>query len=156
MERFPKSQAEAMRKILMLLPVFFACIQLLAQADSSVVLKPVEALSKADSVYLAKLNSSGNLMTGGGIGLMGASAYLIFYGHKRYIDKGTPPNTATTQRNKRQGTIYLAAGGVAAVGGVVLVALGASNKVTFKRKQKLMTLQSGLLDSGGLGLALGF
>jgi hypothetical protein len=36
------------------------------------------------------------------------------------------------------------------------VALGASNKVTFKRKQKLMSLQSGLLDSGGLGLAFGF
>jgi hypothetical protein len=156
MERFPKSQTETMRKILMLLPIFFACIQLLAQADSSVVLKPVKAFSKADSVYLAKLNSSGNLMIGGGIGLMGASGFLIYQGYKIYNDRGPTPNAATTERNKRQGTIYLAAGGVAALGGVVLVALGASNKVTFKRKQKLMSLQSGLLDSGGLGLAFGF
>ena len=145
-----------MRKILMLLPVFFACIQLLAQADSSVVLKPMKALSKADSVYLAKLNSSGNLMIGGGIGMMGASGFLIYQGYKVYNDRGPTPNAATTQRNKRQGTIYLAAGGVAALGGVILVALGASNKVTFKRKQKLMSLQSGLLDSGRLGLALYF
>ncbi len=140
----------------MLLPIFFASIQLLAQADSSVVLKPLKTFSKADSVYLAKLNSSGNLMIGGGIGLMGASGFLIYQGYKIYNDQGPTPNTATTERNKRQGTIYLAAGGVAALGGVVLVALGASNKVTFKRKQKLMSLQSGLLDSGRLGLALNF
>jgi hypothetical protein len=156
MERFPKSQTETMRKILMLLPIFFVCIQLLAQADSSVVLKSVKTFSKADSVYLAKLNSSGNLMIGGGIGLMGASGFLIYQGYKIYNDRGPTPNAATTERNKRQGTIYLAAGGVAALGGVVLVALGASNKVTFKRKQKLMSLQSGLLDSGRLGLALNF
>jgi hypothetical protein len=72
----------------MLLPIFFACIQLLAQADSSVVLKPVKAFSKADSVYLAKLNSSGNLMIGGGIGLMGASGFLIYQGYKIYNDRG--------------------------------------------------------------------
>ena len=80
-----------MRKILMLLPVFFACIQLLAQADSSVVLKPVKALSKADSVYLAKLNSSGNLMIGGGIGMMGASGFLIYQGYKVYNAEGQLP-----------------------------------------------------------------
>lgn len=156
MERFSKSQTEAMRKILMLLPILFACINLSAQTDSSIILKPVKTFSKADSVYLAKLNSSGNLMIGGGIGLIGASGFLIYQGYKIYNDRGPTPNAATTERNKRQGTIYLAAGGVAALGGVVLVALGASNKVTFKRKQKLMSLQSGLLDSSGLGLAFGF
>ncbi len=143
-----------MKYLLLVIFSAFVSLSLFAQNDS--LPKPSKTFTKADSVYLAKLNSSGNLMIGGGIGLMGASGYLIYYGHKTYIDKGTPPNTATTQRNKRQGTIYLAAGGVAAVGGVVLVALGASNKVTFKRKQKLMSLQSGLLDSGGLGLSFGF
>lgn len=154
MERFPKSQTEAMKNIVALLAVILFANFLSAQNDS--LTKPAKTFTKADSVYLSKLNSSGNLMIAGGVGLVGASGYLIYQGYKIYTDIGTPPNTATTERNKRQGTIYLAAGAAAAVGGIVLTAFGASNKVAFKRKKQLMTLQSGLLDSGGLGLALGF
>lgn len=144
-----------MKHVLILLFIIFASSGLFAQTDSSVT-KPIKNYSKADSVYMAKLNTSGNLMIGGGVGLMGASAFLIYQGYKIYNDRGPTPSAATTERNERQGTIYLAAGGIAAVGGVVLVALGTSNKVTFKRKKQLMSLQTGLLDSGGLGLAFGF
>jgi len=143
-----------MKLLLTFLLCTFTISVTFAQNDS--LPKPSKTYSKADSIYMSKLNTSGNLMIAGGIGLMGASGYLIYQGYKIYSDKGTPPNAAATERNQRQGTIYLAAGGIAAVGGVVLVALGASNKVAFKRRQKLMTLQGGLLESGGLGLAFGF
>lgn len=143
-----------MKYLLLIIFCVFTSSTLFAQNDS--LSRPSKILTKADSVYLAKLNSSGNLMIAGGIGLMGASGYLIYQGYKIYTDKGTPPNTATTQRNQRQGTIYLAAGGAAVVAGIVLTAFGATNKVAFKQRKKLMTLQSGLLDSGGLGLAFGF
>lgn len=142
-------------KYLLATLLFFSTLAF-AFAQTDTLGKSTKTYSKADSIYLAKLNNSGNLMIGGGVGLMGASGFLIYQGHKIYTDRGTTPNAATTERNKRQGTIYLAAGGVAAVGGVVLMALGASNKVAFKRKKKLMSLQGGLLDNGQLGLALGF
>jgi hypothetical protein len=52
--------------------------------------------------------------------------------------------------------LYLAAGGLAVVGAGVLIALGAVNKIDFKRRKKMMSLQAGILDSGRPGLALTF
>lgn len=119
------------------------------------------AFTRGDSLYLAKLNSSGNIMIAAGVGLSGAGAYLIYNGHKVYttpIDtKLTPGQQEESERqNHKQGTIYMAVGGVCIAGGLVLTALGAKNKVEFKKLKKRMTLQSGLLDNGNLGLALTF
>ncbi|MBK7148176.1 MAG: hypothetical protein IPH78_04955 [Bacteroidetes bacterium] len=114
-----------------------------------------------DSVNLSKMNTNGNLMIAGGVGLCGAGSYLIWQGTK--ILNTTPvaaPGTALyedeKQRNQRQGIIYLAAGGVGIAGGIILTAFGAKNKVEFKQRKRMMEMQTGLLDNGKLGLALTF
>jgi hypothetical protein len=131
-----------------------------AQTDSAIVKKQTAA-THADSLRLAKLNSNSNLMLAGGIGLCGVGGFLIYQGNKVYTTpvEGalTNPNyDAQLQQNHRQGTIYMAVGGVAIAGGLVLTAFGIKNKVEFKQRKKLLTAQIGLLDSGNIGLAMGF
>jgi hypothetical protein len=133
---------------------------LMAQSDSSSIRKPQPRIyTHYDSVHLAKLNSSGNLMIAGGLGLCIAGSYLFYEAHKVY---GTAPSAGSTNpseettRNHRQGTIYYVAGGVGAAAGILLTAFGARNKVDFKRQKRMMEMQGGLLDNGHLGLALNF
>ncbi len=114
-----------------------------------------------DSVNLSKMNTNGNLMIAGGVGLCGAGSYLIWQGTKILnTTPGAAPGTALyeeeKQRNQRQGIIYLAAGGVGIAGGIILTAFGAKNKVEFKQRKRIMEMQTGLLDNGKLGLALTF
>lgn len=131
-----------------------------AQTDSAMVKKQTTA-THADSLRLAKLNSNSNLMLAGGIGLCGVGGFLIYQGNKVYTtpvaNALTNPNyDAQLQQNHRQGTIYMAVGGVAIAGGLVLTAFGIKNKVEFKQRKKLLTAQIGLLDNGNIGLAMGF
>ena len=98
-------------------------------------------------------------MIGGGVGLIGAGTFLVYEGVKIYQTPASPSSTdpaGDVQRNHNQGTAYLAAGGIAYVGGVVLIALGVKNKIEFKHRKKLMTLESGLLQNGNLGAMLSF
>jgi len=131
-----------------------------AQADSSALGKtPAHVYTHYDSVYMARLNSNGNLMIAAGVGLCGVGSFLIYEGNKTYTSSIAPTSTTPTddlQRNHRQGTIYYAAGGIAIAGGIVLVALGAKNKVDFKLRKKMMEMQAGLLDNGNLGATLTF
>lgn len=112
--------------------------------------------TREDSMYLARLNTSGNLMIAGGIGLCGAGSYLIYQGFKVYNTKVPGNNADDISRNHKQGTAYIIAGGVGIVGGIVLTAFGARNKHEFMMRKKLMSLQSGLLDDGNIELALNF
>lgn len=132
--------------------------QCLAQADSSAAPKK-SALSRGDSLYMVKLNNSGNLMIAGGVGLTGVGGYLIYQGVKVYNSQ-VAPNTPTAaedlQRNHRQGVIYMAAGGVSIAGGIILTAFGAKNKIEFKHRKKQLQLETGWLPSGQMGLALTF
>ena len=134
--------------------------QLSAQSDSS-SLKPVPQRKYGfrDSLYAAKLNYTGNLMIAGGVGLAGAGSFLIYEGVQTYNTPAAPSSTnpsSDVMRNHNQGTAYIIAGSVSFIGSAVLIALGAKNKVEFKRRRKLMSLQTGLLDSGNMGLALSF
>ncbi|HLP19437.1 MAG TPA: hypothetical protein VK174_04020 [Chitinophagales bacterium] len=132
-----------------------------AQADSTTIKQTQRSsYSGRDSLYLKRLNNSGNLMIAGGIGLCGIGGYLIYQGNKIYTTVPETTDPAVRQgeidRNHKQGTIYYAIGGVAIAGGIVLVAIGAKNKVEFKQRKRMMELQSGILDNGHLGLALTF
>lgn len=111
-----------------------------------------------DSIYMAKLNNSANLMIGAGVGLCVVGGYLTYEGVKVYNTKPAPGPTAADdlERNHKQGTIYLACAGVGIAGGLVLAGLGARNKIDFKRRKKLLSIQAGLLDTGNLGLNLSF
>ncbi len=147
--------------LVLFLSFVFAVTGAWAQADSTQASKPNTAShTHRDSLRLAKLNNSGNLMIAGGVGLCGASGYLLYYGIKVY--KTLPDNPASTtyaaelDRNKRQGTIYIAAGSIAAAAGIILTAFGARNKVEFKMRKRLMEMEGGLLHNGQLGLALHF
>jgi hypothetical protein len=126
-----------------------------AQSDS---LGQPHYYTHRDTVYLARLNSSGNLMIAAGVGLCGASVYLFYEASKIYgaSTAGSSTPADDEQRNHRQGILYYAGGALAIAGGGVLLALGAKNKIEFKRRYKIMTLQSGILDNGHLGLALNF
>lgn len=135
-----------------------------AKSQSPVVVKKDSASSgklKLDATYLAKLNTRGNLMIAGGVGLNLAGGYLLYQGVKIYNTKA-PDNCVNCDKeqlerdNKRQGTIYLAAGGTAIAGGIVLTALGAKAKVEFKRAKKYMSLHSGIKPDGSLFLAFRF
>lgn len=129
-----------------------------SQTDSTSVVAPSK-YTHADSVFLAKLNSNGNIMIAAGVGLTGVGGYLIYQGNKIYNSKAAPGSSTPAQdesRNKRQGTIYLAAGGAAIAGGIVLAAFGIRNKVEFKHRKKMMSIQGGLLDNGQLGALLTF
>lgn len=142
------------------------CSMVSAQADSLAAKQPRRTSTSADSLYLKRLNNSGNLMIAAGIGLSGIGGYLIYQGNKIYTTvpeipaNPTPDQLAARegeiQRNHKQGTIYYAIGGVAIAGGIVLVAIGAKNKVEFKQRKRMMELQGGILDNGHLGLALNF
>ncbi len=151
-----------MKLIYVALLIFFTGVGLCVNAQTdSLSLHRGSPLTKAqhDSVYMVKLNYSGNLMIGGGVGLAGAGTFLIYEGVKTYNTPAAPQSTdptADVDRNHRQGTAYIAGGAAAFAGSVVLVALGAKNKVEFKRRKKMMSLQSGVLDNGNLGLALTF
>ena len=149
-----------MRNPALLIFFFSMAFNLSAQSDSAVAKPASYADTQYDSLRLVKLNNSGNLMIAAGVGLCGAGSYLIYQGFKVY---GTSPTSADpaiqqkeTERNHRQGTIYYVAGGIAIAGGIVLTALGARNKINFKREKKMMSLQSGILDNGNLGVALNF
>lgn len=146
-------------------------ISLQAQSDSTAAKTQTapRTLTRGDSLMLARMNSSGNIMIAAGVGLTGAGGYLVYNGYKVYnnpIDSklGASQRQEAERQNKKQGTIYMAVGGVCIAGGIILTAFGAKNKVEFKRMKKYMqqqqqtkaVLQGGWLDSGNLGLALTF
>lgn len=128
-----------------------------AQSDTTGATKAIKpAMTHGDSLYLAKMNTSGNLMLVGGIGLTAVGGYLIYQGNKVYTTKVVNNVAEEIDRNHKQGTIYMAVGGVAIAGGLVLTAFGIKNKVEFKKQKRLMSLQTGLLDNGNLGAMLTF
>lgn len=130
-------------------------VNLSAQEQS----QPQKTTTHRDSVYMAKLNSSGNLMIAGGVGLVAAGGYLLYQGISVYntrTDGSTPAGQSQNEQNKKQGTIYLAAAGVGLAGGIVLTAFGARNKVEFKRRKNAMNADLGILPNGQIGFALNF
>jgi hypothetical protein len=135
-------------------------LELSAQADSSESKNNSERRYGArDSVYAARINYAGNLMIGGGVGLAIAGGFLIWEGVETYNTPASPQSTnpaADVQQNHSQGTAYIAAGAVAFVGSAILIGLGAKNKIEFKQRKKLMSLQTGLLDNGKMGAMLTF
>lgn len=159
-----------MKHLFILLILCMASFATYAQTDSTAAKAQTapRTLTRGDSLMLAKMNSSGNIMIAAGVGLCGAGGYLLYNGIRVY--KSSPSGTTPSQQqeserqNTKQGTIYMAVGGVCIAGGIVLTALGARNKVEFKRMKKYMAsqrqtkavLQGGWLDSGNLGLALTF
>lgn len=155
-----------MKHFVVILLFLAFCSTVAAQADSLSRQQPKREYTRRDSVYTARLNSSGNLMIAAGIGLCGIGSYLVYQGHNVYTtDPGLPVNATPQQisvrdseidRNHKQGTIYYAVGGVAIAGGIILTAFGARNKVEFKQRKRMMELQGGILDNGRLGLALNF
>lgn len=128
----------------------------MAQTDSVTILKTKSAFTHEDSVYLSRINTSGNLMIAGGIGLCGAGGYLMYQGFKVYNTAVLNNDPKDINRNHKQGTAYIIAGGVAIAGGIILTAFGARNKHEFMMRKKMMSLESGLLDNGNIGLALNF
>ncbi len=151
-----------MTRILFLVSMVLFLFQVSAQTDSSSLTKaPNQTYTRYDSVSLARLNSNANLMIAGGVGLCVAGGYLIYQGIKVYTTTPDASLSATQQkseidRNHRQGIIYLSAAGVGIAAGIILSAFGAKNKINFKNRKKAMELQSGILESGNLGLALRF
>ncbi len=154
--------------------ILFLCIASIAahaQTDSSTATTQTapRTLTRGDSLMLARTNSTGNILIAAGVGLCGAGGYLVYNGYKVYTTSIDPKLGASQQQeaerqNHKQGTIYMAVGGVCIAGGIICTALGAKNKVEFKRMKKYMQqqpttkaiLQGGWLDSGNLGLALTF
>jgi hypothetical protein len=135
--------------------LLLAGLSLSAQEQS----QPQKTATHRDSVYMAKLNSSGNLMIAGGVGLVAAGGYLLYQGITVYNTQTagiTPAEQSRNEQNKKQGTIYLVAAGVGLAGGVVLTAFGARNKVEFKRRKNAMNADLGILPNGQLGFALNF
>lgn len=142
-----------MKYTIAFLTLFFTLTFLLADAQTN------GTYTKRDSVQLAKLNSSGNLMIAGGVGLCGAGGYLLYQGITVYRtrDNGnTSSALARNEQNKKQGTIYLVAAGVGIAGGLVLTAFGARNKIDFKRRKKAMEANLEFLPGGHLGFAFNF
>ena len=148
-----------MRISFLLLLFWFIFFNSYSQTDSSSVSKPAPRVyTHSDTVYFARLNSNANLMIAGGVGLCAAGGFLIYEGIKIYTapTAPTPAGDEDKQRNHRQGTIYLAAASVGIAGGIILTAFGARNKIDFKTRKKMMNVQSGILKSGNLGIALSF
>lgn len=160
-----------MKHLFIILIVCMASIAAHAQTDSAAAKTQTapRALNRADSLMLARTNSTGNILIAAGVGLCGAGGYLVYNGYKVYnnpIDPtwSTGQKEESERQNKKQGTIYMAVGGVCIAGGILCTAFGAKSKVEFKRMKKYMqqqsqtkaVLQGGLLDSGNLGLALTF
>lgn len=148
-----------MKPVYFALLLFFAgtSLQLSAQVDSSN--RVTQTQGHRDSLYVAKINYTGNLMIGGGVGLAAAGSFLIYEGVKIYRTPAAPVSTdpdGDIARNHKQGTAYIAAGTIAYVGTAVLIALGVKNKLEFKMRRKRMELQSGLLENGNMGAMLNF
>ncbi|MCW5906496.1 MAG: hypothetical protein KIS94_01435 [Chitinophagales bacterium] len=141
---------------------FLSFFLLLCLSNANAQTEPQATTTRThrDSVYLAKLNSSGNLMIAAGVGLCAAGGYLTYQGISVYRtipnNIGTPSGDAQREQNKKQGTIYLVAAGVGIAGGVILTAFGVKNKVEFKRRKKRMEAEVGFLSGGQIGFALGF
>jgi len=136
---------------------------LYAQSDSSIVRKSAyHHPTYSDTLYLARLNHRSNMMLGSGVGLCGVGSYLLYYGVTVYRTGPDPASTTPAaqasdiNRNHSQGTVYLAAGGLAIAGGIALVTLGAMRKYDFKVRKRMMSLQGGLLPDGRMLLALKF
>ncbi|MCS6933654.1 MAG: hypothetical protein NZM35_00705 [Chitinophagales bacterium] len=112
-----------------------------------------------DNLHLARLNRSGNMMIAGGVGLIIAGSYLVYQGFEIYRAPA-PAQSANpaedVRRNQRQGTIYMAAGGVALAGGAALAALGIRNKVIFKKYLRYNQLKGCLEYHLPLALCLKF
>lgn len=152
-----------MKTLALCLLLLTACLTAFAQGDSSIIRKPVaKTISHEDSMYLAKLNTTGNLMIAGGVGLCGAGSYLLYYGIKTY---NTPPaptsvtpdaQNADIQRNHKQGTIFVAVGGLAIAGGLALTTFGAIKKHEFKLQKRVMSMEAGLSPDGRVLVALHF
>jgi hypothetical protein len=136
------------------------CLMVSAQADSSAGNSPSHhSYTHRDTMYMIRLNHNGNMMIAGGVGLLGAAGYLFYQGPAVYSSPAAPNSTdpaGDITRNHTQGALYLTAAGVATIGGAVLIAFGARNKIDFKRRKRIMSLQAGLLDNGNLGAALTF
>ena len=118
-----------------------------------------DVLTRRDSLYLAKLNTSGNLMIAGGVGLCAVGGYLVYYGVQVYNNPVASTSTnpaAGINQNHNQGTAYIIGGGAVVVGSIILGAFGVRNKIDFKQHLKYMHLQAGWLQDGGLGAALTF
>ena len=149
-----------MKHALLLFLFSFFILNIFAQSDSSVVKKSSHINTHRDSVYMAKLNSNGNLMIAGGIGLCGIGSYLCYQGFSVYTTRSTSTipsvKKSDEQTNHKQGTIYYVAGGIGIAAGIILTAFGAKNKVEFKQRKRLMEMQAGVLDNGSLGIALNF
>ena len=131
--------------------------QLSAQTDSSST--TAKKYTLRDSTYAAKINYAGNLMIGSGVGLTGVGTFLVYEGAKIYQTPAAPASTdpaGDVQRNHNQGTAYIAGGTSAYVGAAVLIGLGVRNKLDFKRRKKMMSLEGGLLQDGNLGAMLNF
>lgn len=147
-----------MRKPLFLLLVLCLvfCRSAVAQADSSVIKKPASSSPRQDSTYNSRLGTNGTLMIAGGIGLCGAGSYLMYQGFKIYNAPVVNNDPKDISRNHKQGTVYIAVGGVAIAGGIILTAFGARNQHEFRMRKRLLSLRHGLLDNGNIGLALNF
>ncbi|MCX6197865.1 MAG: hypothetical protein NTY88_01410 [Bacteroidetes bacterium] len=147
-----------MRTVLLILSSFIFFQNISAQTDSASIKKPARVSTHYDSLSMARLNNSGNLMIAGGVGLFGVSGYLFYQGAKvyGYVYKKSTDKDGDLQRNNKIGTIYYACGGIAVAVGAVLIGLGARNKVEFKMRKRMLEVQSGFLDDGKLGLALNF
>jgi hypothetical protein len=152
-----------MKSLFALITALLLCSGVYAQPGDSI--KPQQSVVRKgiDSIYLQRLNTRGNLFIAGGIGLNLAGGYLIYQGVKVYNTEPPtcPPGSTCDQAqqkrdNQRQGTIYMAVGGTAIAGGVVLTALGAKAKVDFKRAKKYMSLQSGIKPDGSVFVAFRF
>ena len=160
-----------MKHLFLILFLCIASIAAHAQTDSTAAKAQTapRTITRGDSLMLGRTNSTGNILIAAGVGLCGAGGYLVYNGYKVYttsIDPklGTSQQEEAKSQNHKQGTIYMAVGGVCIVGGIICTAFGAKNKVEFKRMKKYMqsqqqtkaVLQGGWLDSGNLGLALTF
>jgi hypothetical protein len=147
------------KKVLFTICFVAVAFSISAQVDATIPANNPSKYTRTDSMYLVKLNNSGNLMIAGGVGLCGVGSYLIYQGTKVYKSKPTtitPTYQEDIDRNHRQGIIYMTAGGIGIAGGIILTAFGAKNKVDFKRGMKRMQLQTGILDNGNLGMAFSF
>ena len=148
-----------MKLSILLLVFLFIIASVTAQSDSTKAKPATHACSHVDSVHLARLNTSGTLMIGGGVALCAAGGYFIYEGTQVYNAMPDPASTNPTadiSRNHQQGTAYLIAGGISIVGGFILGGFGIKNKVHFKKRLKYMSLQTGLLPDGSLGASLTF
>ena len=80
--------------ILLIFLLTAVSIQVSAQTDSvAVKSNTAPKYTQRDSIYAAKLNYTGNLMIGGGIGLAGAGTFLLYEGINTYKTPAAPSST---------------------------------------------------------------